>query len=164
MKTFAFEQWCDRLQLPTATRDFLLRLRSSPPARRVQGRLLNVCGTYASRKMGVSVQFESHTVELWAIYTMEYDRAVLEFFDQPCQLELHYQGPSGCPTKALHTPDFLVLHTDGASFLPGPTNCRSTCPFVKQSEECSVWAGRWRTSHHSLSERAPRLGWQTMDL
>jgi len=79
MKTFAFERWCDRLQLPTATRDFLLRLRSSPPVRRVQGRLLNVCGTYASRKMGVSIQFESHTVELWAIYTMEYDREVLEF-------------------------------------------------------------------------------------
>ncbi len=116
MKTFAFEQWCDRLQLPTATRDFLIRLRSSPPARRVQGRLLNVCGTYASRKMGVSIQFESHTVELWAIYTMEYDAQVLEFFDQPYQLELHYQGPSGRPTQALHTPDFLVLRTDGASF------------------------------------------------
>ena len=116
MKTFAFERWCDRLQLPTSTRDFLLRLRSSPPVRRVQGRLLNVCGTYASRKMGVSIQFESHTVELWAIYTMEYDREVLEFFDQPYQLELHYQGPSGRPTKALHTPDFLVLRKDGASF------------------------------------------------
>src|SRR6266700_1479699 len=116
MKTFAFERWCDRLQLPTATRDFLLRLRSSPPVRQVQGRLLNVCGTYASRKMGVSIQFESHTVELWAIYTMEYDREVLEFFDQPYQLELHYQGPSGRPTKALHTPDFLVLRKDGASF------------------------------------------------
>jgi hypothetical protein len=33
--------------------------------------------------MGVSIQFESHTVELWTIYTMEYARAVLEFFDQP---------------------------------------------------------------------------------
>src|SRR5881296_1171953 len=43
----------------------------------------------------VSIQFESHTVELWAIYTMEYDTQVLEFFDQPHQLELHYQGPSG---------------------------------------------------------------------
>ncbi len=116
MKTFAFERWCDRLQLPTATRGFLHRLRSSPPARRVQGRLLNVCGTYASRKMGVSIQFESHLVDLWAIYTMEYDRAVLEFFDQPCQLELHYQGLSGRPIRAMHTPDFLVLRTDGASF------------------------------------------------
>jgi len=116
MKTSASEQWCDRLQLPTATRDFLAHLRASPPARRVQGRLFNVCGTFASRKMGVSIQFESHTVELWAIYTMEYDAQVLEFFDQPYQLELHYQGPSGRPTQALHTPDFLVLRTDGASF------------------------------------------------
>jgi TnsA endonuclease N terminal len=116
MKTSAFEQWCDRLQLPTATRDFLAHLRASPPARRVQGRLFNVCGTFASRKMGVSIQFESHTVELWVIYTMEYDAQVLEFFDQPHQLELHFQGPSGRPTQALHTPDFLVLRTDGASF------------------------------------------------
>ncbi len=116
MKTFAFERWCDQLQLPTATRDFLLHLRSSPPVRRVQGRLLNVCGTYASRKMGVSIQFESHTVELWAIYIMEHDREVLEFFDQPNPLELRYQGPSGRSTKALHTPDFLVLRKNGASF------------------------------------------------
>ncbi|HEY7413755.1 MAG TPA: Mu transposase C-terminal domain-containing protein [Ktedonobacteraceae bacterium] len=116
MKAFAFEHWCAHLQLSTATRDFLLRVRSSPPARRVQGRLLNVCGTYASHKMGVSIQFESHLVELWAIYTMEYDRAVLEYFDQPCHLELRYRGPSGRPTKAQHTPDFLILRTDGAAF------------------------------------------------
>jgi hypothetical protein len=62
MKAVAFEQWCDRLQLPKATRDFLVHLRASPPARLVQGRLFNVSGTYASRKMGVSIQFESHTV------------------------------------------------------------------------------------------------------
>ena len=90
MKTSEFEQWCDRLQLKAPTRDFFARLRSSPPARRVQGRLLNVSGTYASRKMGVSIQFESHTVELWAISTMQYDAQVLEYFDQPYTMELHY--------------------------------------------------------------------------
>src|SRR5260370_7377351 len=111
MKPSAFEQWRDRLQLPTATRDFLIRLRASPPARRVQGRLFNVCGTFASRKMGVSIQFESHTVELWAIYTMEYDAQVLEFFDQPHQLELAYPGPSGRPPHAPHTPHFPLLPT-----------------------------------------------------
>ncbi len=145
MKTFAFEQWCDRLQLPTATRDFLLHLRSSPPVRRVQGRLLNVCGTYASRKMGVSIQFESHTVELWAIYTMEHDREVLEFFDQPTQLELHYQGPSGRSTKALHTPDFLVLRKDRASFEEWKPESRllelmMTHPGRYQRDE----SGKWR--------------------
>jgi putative transposase len=116
MKTFEFEQWSDRLQLPTSTHDFLLHLRSSPPARRVQGRLLNVSGTHASRKMGVSIQFESHTVELWAIYTMEYDKEVLEYFDRPCTIELHYLGPAGRPAQARHTPDFLVIRRHGACF------------------------------------------------
>lgn len=50
MKSSEFEQWCDRLQLPMSTRDLLPGFRSSPPARQVQGRLLNVSGTYASRK------------------------------------------------------------------------------------------------------------------
>jgi hypothetical protein len=36
MKTSAFEQWCARHEIPTATRDFLAHLRASPPARRVQ--------------------------------------------------------------------------------------------------------------------------------
>src|SRR5437899_9712024 len=78
-----FQQWCQRLQLPPTTCDLITRLRTAPPARRVQSHAENVSGRYPSRKMGVSIQFESHTVELWAIYTMEYDREVLEFFDQP---------------------------------------------------------------------------------
>ena len=47
---------------------------------------------------------------------MECDVQVLEFFDQPNQRELHYQGPSGRPTQVCHTPDFLVIRTAGACF------------------------------------------------
>jgi len=110
MKSAAFEQWCRRFGLRAETHDLLVRLRASPPARRVQGRAHNVSGAYASRKMGRTIQFESHTVELWAIYRMEYDPLVLEFFDQPdVKLPLHYPGPSGRHVVASHTPDFLVL-------------------------------------------------------
>ncbi len=84
MQAAAFDQWCHRLGLGPATRACLARLRAAPPVRRVQGRAQNVSGTYASRKMGMTIQFESHTVELWAIYAMEYDAQVLEYFDQPC--------------------------------------------------------------------------------
>jgi putative transposase len=173
MKTFVFERWCDRLQLPTAMRDFFHRLRSSPPARRVQGRLLNVCGTYASRKMGVSIQFESHLVELRAIYLMEYDRAVLEFFDQPSPLELHYQGPSGRATKAVHTPDFLVLRTDGASFEewkpeekllelmvthPGSYQANEQPPVVHSQDRSGLrrlggWNQRWKSCNVQPARR-----------
>lgn len=109
MKSGAFEQWCRRLQLRAETHDLLARLRASLPGRRVQGRAHNMSGAYASRKMGRTIQFESHTVELWAAYTMEYDLQVLEFFDQPnVGLKLHYLGPVGASLAArrvcrLHT-------------------------------------------------------------
>ncbi len=78
-----FQQWCQRLQLPPTTCDLITRLRTAPPARHVQSRAHNVSGRYPSRKMGATIQFESHTVELWAIYTMEHDPQVLEYLDQP---------------------------------------------------------------------------------
>jgi len=116
MQAAAFDQWCHRLALSPTTREFIARLRASPPVRRVQGRAQNVSGTYASRKMGVTIQFESHPVELWAMYAMEYDGQVLEYFDQPHTLPLTYQSPSRRPVVASHTPDFLVLRQDGVGF------------------------------------------------
>jgi putative transposase len=85
-----FQAWCRRLHLSPATCEFLTRVRASPPVRRVQARGTNVSGTYASRKMGCTIQFESHTVELWAIYTMEHDPAILEYYDQPTTVRLRY--------------------------------------------------------------------------
>jgi len=64
--------------------------------------------------MGVTIQFESHTVELWAIYTMEHDPEVLEYFDQPPAFQLHYRSATAHPVTVWHTPDFFVLRTDSA--------------------------------------------------
>ena len=66
-----FEQWCRALRLAPATRELIASMRAAPPARRVTSRAHNVSGAYPSRKMGMTIQFESHTVELWAIYLME---------------------------------------------------------------------------------------------
>jgi len=78
----AFQQWCRQLHLSPSTCDLIARIRFSPPARRVQGRAGNVSGIYPSRKVGVTIQFESHTVELGAIYLMEHDPKALEYSDQ----------------------------------------------------------------------------------
>ncbi|GAB4199574.1 MAG: TnsA endonuclease N-terminal domain-containing protein [Roseiflexaceae bacterium] len=59
--------------------------------------------------MGVSIQAESHTVELAFIYEYEHDSDVLEYYDQPHQIKLIYQSKSGKNMGVLHTPDFLVL-------------------------------------------------------
>ena len=71
-----FHQWCQRLQLEASTSDLMARIRFSPPSRRVQGRAGNMYGNYPSRKMGVTIQFESHTIELCAIYLMDHDEEV----------------------------------------------------------------------------------------
>jgi len=111
-----FRHWCLHLHLSAETSEVLARLRSAAPSRRVGSRSDNVSGAYASRKMGCTIQFESHKVELWAIYTMEYDSTVLEYYDQPTKLELHYLAKSGRNITVFHTPDFLVLTQEGAFF------------------------------------------------
>jgi putative transposase len=66
--------------------------------------------------MGATIQFESHTVELWAIYQMENDPDVLEFYDQPPPFKIHYQNQAGRKITHYHTPDFFVLRTTGAAW------------------------------------------------
>ena len=108
-----FQAWCRTLQLPLHTCHLLTTIRASRPVRRVRSRASNVRGAYASRKMGCTIQFESHKVELWAIYSMEHDPQVLEYYDQPLQLDLTYAAKSGRTTRVKHTPDFLVCTSDG---------------------------------------------------
>jgi putative transposase len=66
--------------------------------------------------MGLTIQFESHTVELWVLYQMEHDAQVLEFYDQPPPFKIQYQSQTGRKITHFHTPDFFVLRTDGAGW------------------------------------------------
>jgi putative transposase len=79
----AWESWCQEIGILPHARALIDQIRSSNPARRVGGGRSNVSGRYPSRKMGVTIQFESHRVELAGIYEMEHDVEVLEFYDQP---------------------------------------------------------------------------------
>ena len=87
--------WCCRLNLNEPARTLIDQIRSSGPARRVGGGRSNVSGLYPSRKMGVTIQFESHRVELAAIYAMENDPLTLEFYDQPPSIALDYNSAKG---------------------------------------------------------------------
>ena len=80
--------WFQRLGFPEQTRSTISHIRSAGPARRVGGGKSNVAGRYPSRKMGVSIQFESHRVEMAGVYEMEHDAGVLEYFDQPPTIKL----------------------------------------------------------------------------
>src|SRR5262245_23872237 len=116
LTTEEFHAWCQRLYLAEDTVAMLRTIRSSPPVRKVRGRASNVAGRYPSPKMQRAIQFESQHVELWAIYAMERDETVLEYYDQPMRLPLRYRALSGKHTTQWHTPDFLVLRTTGGAF------------------------------------------------
>ena len=112
----AFHTWSQRLQLSTETEALIASIRESPPIRRVSGRAGNITGRYPSPKMGVSIQFESDQVEFWAIYQMERDEDVLEYYDQSSRIPLSYRAKSGRRTTQWHTPDFFVLRRESAGW------------------------------------------------
>lgn len=108
--------WYERLNFSDSTRTVIDQVRCSNPARRVGGGHSNVSGFYPSRKMGVTIQFESHRVELAAIYEMEHDPQTLEFYDQPQTITLDYKSANGRRQVVRHTPDFFVLRQNAAGW------------------------------------------------
>jgi len=108
--------WFERQNIPEPARSLINHIRSSGPSRRVGGGRSNVSGRYPSRKMGVTVQFESHRVELAGIYEMEHDDTVLEYFDQPPAIKLDYESVAGKRMGVLHTPDFFVIRREEAGW------------------------------------------------
>src|SRR5438552_13343909 len=108
--------WYVQVNVSQQGRSVIDHVRSSEPARRVGGGRRNVTGRYPSKKMGVTIQFESHRVELAAIYEMEHARDALEYYDQPQSIKLLYEAASGRRLGVLHTPAFFVLRENSAGW------------------------------------------------
>src|SRR6266702_4792053 len=116
LATHELDRLCDRLGLSAEARAIIDSIRSSPPARRVRSAAGNVSVRYPSRKMGVTIQAESHHVELAALYEYEYDRQTLEFYHQPPPIKLVYESKNGRHVGVWHTPDYFVIRSDGAGW------------------------------------------------
>src|SRR5215510_3677659 len=110
------KEWARKLNLSEQAEQVIDKIRSSAPARRVQSRRGNVSGCYPSRKMGVTIQFESHRNELAAIYELEHDSSVLEFYDQPPSIKLSWVTAAGRRISIFHTPDYFVIRVDAAGY------------------------------------------------
>jgi len=111
-----FTHYCQALQLPEAASALIQHIRHAPPARRVRSRAGNVCVRYPSQKMGCVIQAESHHVELAGILEYEFTPSVLEYYDQPPAIQLHYETKDGRRVAPFHTPDFFVLRQDTAGW------------------------------------------------
>jgi putative transposase len=108
-----FFKWCEGGQLTPEAINLINSIRSGEPVRLTKSGFCNVSGRYPSVKMQRSIQFESHTVELPAIYTYEFDEDALEFYDQSSRLKLTYPARNGRRIGVLHVPDFFVIRNGG---------------------------------------------------
>ena len=137
--------WFQQLGVSEPARSVINHIRSVGPTRRVGGGKSNVSGRYPSRKMGVTIQFESHRVELAGVYEMEHDHGVLEYFDQPPTIKLDYDSPAGKRMGVLHTPDFFVIRETEAGWEEWKTEEEL---HRLQDRNCNRYAGggdgRWR--------------------
>lgn len=121
LESWQIEEICDRLGIPQAGRQRVERIRDSEPSRRVGSNGRNVCVRYPSQKMGVTIQAESHTVELPYVYQLEHDETVLEYYDQPESIKLSYKAAGGRNLGIIHTPDFFVIRHDYVGY----TECKT---------------------------------------
>lgn len=126
-----FIRWCNRISCPKEAVDLITQIRSSEPVRLVTGHGRSVVGHYPSRKMGRTLQFESHRCELSFIQVMERDDDVLEIWDQPTKLLLTYKSKNGRSVTARHTPDFLICWKDHAEFV----ECKTEDDLMRLAEE-----------------------------
>ena len=125
-----FAAWAKRMGLSDEALSVVAHVRSSNPARRVGGGHSNVTGRYPSRKMGVTIQFESHRVELPTVYELEHDDEVLEYWDQPNSIKLDYESAQGRHLGVLHTPDYFVIRRTKA----GWEECKTEEELIRLSE------------------------------
>lgn len=104
----------DQLSTPRPGRELILRARVGAPVRDVQSRGGNVITLLSSQKMGCEIRTESRHIEFAAAVNHEYNPQVLEFYAQPCKLNLELiDDATGEIRNIVHFPDFLVVTQDG---------------------------------------------------
>ncbi|MEK5147947.1 TnsA endonuclease N-terminal domain-containing protein [Psychrobacillus sp. FSL K6-4615] len=112
-----FLSWCERNNITKKTQEYInSNIRFAPPARSVGGGRKSTSGKYPSKKMGVTIQWESGKVEGPAVLMMENEEKVLEYYDQPNKINISYVNGSGRNRGVLYTPDFFVIRKNGAGW------------------------------------------------
>ncbi|WDQ32191.1 TnsA endonuclease N-terminal domain-containing protein [Paenibacillus marchantiae] len=143
-----YELWLIDNAVQLNAKNMINEIRSSQPSRLVRSSIKNVSGRYPSIKMNFTVQYESHTLELPYIHTLEHSNSVLEFYDQPNSIKLDYMSTVNEKHKRksfYYTPDFFVIEEHGAKWV----ECKSDEDLQKLSEKdpsryCLDSNGNWR--------------------
>jgi putative transposase len=99
-----------RLELPSIGQNYVFRALADP-SRRTKSGVANVSGNYPSQKMGMSIGFESRTLEYARIVQNEADPEVLGYVAQLPPIKLSYVCKrTGRKITYLTKPDLLEIY------------------------------------------------------
>lgn len=106
-------QHLSSLNLTSAGIDYVMRVRASPPARSVQANVfLNSPVRYASQKMGCVIELESWTVERPVALELEFDKSVLEYWNQTIAVLINGYRKDGRRFRGQYVADLLAIKKD----------------------------------------------------
>ncbi|MFN6495751.1 MAG: integrase [Nostoc sp. DedQUE01] len=140
-----FNQWCVNQSLSNQAIIEIEKIRNAQPSRSVGSRGKNVSGRYPSRKMGVTIQFESHKVELPFIYQLEHAEDVLEYYDQPPPFKIQYTSASGRNLGVIITPDFFVIRSHSAGWVECKTESELEKLAQKSPQRYQFTNNKWQS-------------------
>lgn len=101
-----------KLGLPSIGQNYVFRALADP-SRRTKSGVANVSGVYPSQKMGMTIGFESRTLELARIIHNEADPEVLGYVAQLPQIKISYKcGKTGRKISYLTKPDLLEIYNN----------------------------------------------------
>ncbi|MDP9310235.1 MAG: heteromeric transposase endonuclease subunit TnsA [Chloroflexota bacterium] len=107
---------CADLNIGYTGGKILQEIRKAEPARRVRSRFGKAAMSYASTKMGVSIQAADNLAIAYVI-TSEHDGHTLEFYDQPEPIPLSYRLKNGRTAAIRQAADFFVVRDDGCAWV-----------------------------------------------
>ena len=112
------------------------------PSRQVRSTPRSMCGRYPSKKVGVTIGFESATLELPIILGLELDPNVLLYVDQPPPIKLTYRIGRRMRSY-LQTPDFLSIKKSGIELIEGKRLAAVEKRAIDDPELFVLQEGRW---------------------
>lgn len=142
--------------LPAEGREYL-RQAAEAPSRRVRSTVKSMSGGFPSTKMGVSIGFESRTLEFPAVRMLEHDESVVAFFDQAPPLTVRYKRGSRLRCY-LQRPDFLVVRDDVVILIECKPLAQIAVRNARDPDFYVQRGGRWFCP--ALQEAARPLGLQ----
>lgn len=112
-----FQVHCKLLGLSSEAQALIIRIRSTQPFQRIRSGANRVACFFPSRKMGRTIQAANQSLHLAAIYLYEYDKDVLEFWDEPGQIKVTTPARSDGRLGAfMAKPPYFVIHQNYAGW------------------------------------------------